>query len=222
MAIRALVACAVFVLLLGAILFTSAGTLAYIEAWAALAIVACGVTGLTLYLIFADPQLLQRRLMGGPTHERRGHQRIIQSLNSALFVFLLIASGLDHRFHWSSNTVLGTILGDGLIAAGFLVVFLAFRQNSYAGATIRVEPSQRLCATGPYAHVRHPMYSGALLLIIGLPLALGSWLALLLLPFLVVGVVLRLGDEERFLAKELPGYRDYCARVRHRLVPGLF
>jgi protein-S-isoprenylcysteine O-methyltransferase Ste14 len=111
------------------------------------------------------------------------------------------------------------IAGDGLVALGFLIIFFVLRENSFASGVIEVDAGQRVVATGPYALVRHPMYSGALVMLLGVPLALGSrWGLLLVIPITLV-IAWRLLDEEAFLAKRLQGYPEYQARVRYRLVP---
>jgi protein-S-isoprenylcysteine O-methyltransferase Ste14 len=134
---------------------------------------------------------------------------------AALFVVLI----LDLHLGWSHVPVFVVPIGDLLVAGGLLLVWLAFRVNSYAASTVNVEPGQPVISTGPYALVRHPMYSGGLLLFLGIPMALGSWWGLILFPSMLVLLILRLKNEERYLSDHLSGYRDYCARVTHRLIP---
>ncbi len=138
------------------------------------------------------------------------------------FLLLVVLPALDHRWHWSDAPAWLAILGDAGIVVSFAIFFVVMKENSYAASTIRVEAGQPVVATGPYALVRHPMYSGALLLTICTPLALGSYWSVLLVVLLVPILVWRLVDEERFLASNLLGYADYCRRVRYRLVPGLW
>jgi len=111
------------------------------------------------------------------------------------------------------------ITGDVLVALGFLIVFLVFKANTFTGATIAVAPGQKVVSTGPYAVVRHPMYSGALVMLLGTPLALGSWWGLLMFIPMIFIIAWRARDEERFLRKDLAGYQDYCEGVPYRLVP---
>ena len=112
-----------------------------------------------------------------------------------------------------------SIICDALIVLSFVLFFWVMKSNSYAASTIQVEEGQPVVSTGPYAYVRHPMYSGALLLITAMPLALGSWLSVLLVaPFFPV-LVWRILDEENLLRKNLPGYDAYMQRVRYRLIP---
>jgi protein-S-isoprenylcysteine O-methyltransferase Ste14 len=111
------------------------------------------------------------------------------------------------------------ILGDILIALSYLVFYFVFKENTYGAATIQVEENQRVISTGPYALVRHPMYAGALILTLGVPLALGSWWGLIMLIPGVAGIIMRLLDEERFLSRNLAGYTEYKNKVRYRLIP---
>jgi len=112
--------------------------------------------------------------------------------------------------------------GDVLVVLGFLVIFLVFRANTYTSSVIEVAAEQRVIETGPYGVVRHPMYSGALVMFVGVPLALGSFVGLVtFVPFAAV-IVWRLLDEERFLSSRLAGYAAYCEKTRYRVVPGVW
>jgi protein-S-isoprenylcysteine O-methyltransferase Ste14 len=133
-----------------------------------------------------------------------------------------VVSALDHKHGWSNVPVFVILLGDLLVAVGLVLVLLVFRANPFAASTVTVEHGQTVISTGPYAFVRHPMYSGLLLVFLGLPLALGSWWGLLIFPLLVAVLIWRLTDEERYLAEHLPGYREYRSRVRSRLIPGVW
>ncbi len=200
-------------------LFVPAWTLRYCQAWAYLVVFLGAVLVVTGHFLRHDPDLIRRRLAVGPSAEQRGTQKIVQAFASVLFVALFVVSGLDRHFGWSSVPAIVAVLADALVAVGFAIVFLVFRENSHASATIEVSADQRVISTGPYRHVRHPMYAGGLLLVAATPLALGSLVALpLVLPFVAV-LVVRLLDEERMLSAELAGYREYCRQVRFRLVP---
>lgn len=110
-------------------------------------------------------------------------------------------------------------MGDALIALGFLCIFFVLKANPYGASTIQITEDQKVISTGPYALVRHPTYAGALLLIVGMPLALGSWWGLLKIFMMVPALVRRLLDEEKFLKKILSGYIEYADKVRYRLLP---
>ena len=200
-------------------IFLPAGTVVYWQGCVYWFVFLGAAVLITAYFLRHDPDLIRRRLAAGPSAEQRGTQKIVQTFASVLFLALFVVSGLDRRFGWSSVPAVAVVLADALVAVGFAIVFLVFRENSHASATIEVSAGQRVISTGPYRHVRHPMYAGALLLLAGTPLALGSLAALLLvIPFAVV-LIARLLDEERMLSVELAGYREYCRQVRFRLIP---
>ena len=155
----------------------------------------------------------------GPVAEQRPAQEVISALLVLGFVAFVVLPALDHRFGWSPVATVVSIICDALIVLSFVLFFWVMKSNSYAASTIQVEEGQPVVSTGPYAYVRHPMYSGALLLITAMPLALGSWLSVLLVaPFFPV-LVWRILDEENLLRKNLPGYAAYMQRVRYRLIP---
>jgi protein-S-isoprenylcysteine O-methyltransferase Ste14 len=200
-------------------LFAAAGTLDYWQAWVYLLVFNGSAAVITWYLWRNDPGLLERRVEAGPIAEKQTVQKVIQAGAALAFIGALVVPALDHRFGWSRVPLVVEIVGDVLVAIGFFIVFRVFRENSYTAATIAVASDQKVIATGPYAVVRHPMYAGALVLLVGTPLALGSWWGLLVLIPMTLVLVLRLLDEEQFLARNLPGYTDYSQRVRYRLVP---
>jgi len=207
---------------MGLLLFVPAGTIDYWQAWVFLAVYFTGSLFVILYLMKQDPALLQRRMRGGPTAEKQREQKVIMLVASLGFMSLIVVPALDHRMQWSHAPVSVIVLGDILVALWWLVVFTVFRENSFASATIEVVERQTVVSTGPYAIVRHPMYAGGLLLVVGTPLALGSCWGLLAIGAMMPVLLWRLFDEERFLARKLPGYKEYCARVRWRLIPGVF
>jgi protein-S-isoprenylcysteine O-methyltransferase Ste14 len=202
-----------------ALVFGSAGTFLYWQGWLFLAVFAASTTAFTIYLALYDRPLLERRLKAGPQYEKERSQKIIVSLIFLSFFALIVLPAFDHRYGWSRVSWPVAILGDALIVLSFLFIFWVIRVNSYAASNIRVETDQKVIDTGPYAYVRHPMYAGALWLMIGTPLALGAWWwTLLVIPFSVV-LVWRLVDEERILRRDLRGYTEYTRRVRYRLIP---
>lgn len=207
---------------MGLLLFVPAGTARYWQAWLYLTIFIGASALVTRYLVRKDPALLERRMSGGPTAEKRPAQKVIMLGTSIGFIALLVVPALDHRFGWSTVPLAGVVAGDGLVAIGLYLVFLVYRENPFSSATIEVAADQRVISTGPYAIVRHPMYAGAFLYLVGTPLALGSLWGLLPIPAMMPFLIWRLFDEERLLARSLPGYTEYQQRVRHRLVPFLW
>jgi protein-S-isoprenylcysteine O-methyltransferase Ste14 len=207
---------------MGLLLFLSAGTIRYWQAWAYLAVYFGASVAITLYLMKHDAALLQRRLRGGPTAEKEKTQKIIMLFASLGFSGTLVVPALDRRYSWSNVPPLLVIAGDVLVALSFFIMFLVFKENTFTSATIEVAEGQRVISTGPYAIVRHPMYAGGSLFFLGIPLALGSYWGLLVFVVVLPALIWRLLDEEKFLARNLPGYTEYCARMRWRLIPGVF
>jgi protein-S-isoprenylcysteine O-methyltransferase Ste14 len=206
-------------LVMAALLFVAAGTLDYWQAWTFLAMYFAASLAITLYLMKMDPKLLQRRMRGGPAAEKEASQKIIMWFTSLGFIGLLVVPALDHRFAWSQMPPYVALAADALVGLGFLVVFFVFKENTFTSATIELAPDQKVISTGPYALVRHPMYAGGLVLLLGMPMALGSWWGLLVLVVIMPALIWRLVDEEKFLVRNLPGYREYQGKVRYRLIP---
>jgi len=175
-----------------------------------------------VFYLLTHPALLWRRVRGGPLAEKEASQKIIVSLLVLCLLALFGILELDNHSGWSHVPVYGVLIGDLLVAGGLVLVLLVLRTNPFAAATVTVEAEQTVISTGPYALVRHPMYSGGLLLFLGIPLALGSWWGLVLFVPLLMLIIWRLKQEETFLATHLPGYRDYCAKVTHRLIPSIW
>ena len=209
----------VVLLVMAAMLFAAAGTLDYWQAWLFLAAYSASSLAITLYLMRKDPALLERRKRGGPTAEKEATQKIIMSFASLAFIGLLIVPALDRRFAWSQMPSSVSLAGDVIFLLGWVAIFFVFRENSFASATVELAPVQRVVSTGPYALVRHPMYTGGLVMLLGIPIALGSWWGLLVIVALIPALIWRLIDEERFLARNLPGYAEYQRKLRYRLIP---
>jgi protein-S-isoprenylcysteine O-methyltransferase Ste14 len=202
-----------------ALVFLTAGTWDYWQGWVFLAVFAASTTGFTIYLAIYDKPLLERRLKAGPWHEQERSQQVIVSLVFVAFFAFIILPILDYRYGLSRVPAWVSLVGNAIILLSFLAIFRVIRANSWAASNIRVEADQRVIDTGPYAYVRHPMYAAAIWLFVGIPLALGSWWSVaLLIPFLPV-LLWRLLDEEKILARDLPGYTEYMRRVKYRLIP---
>jgi len=210
---------AILLLVMALLVFAAAGTLRYWQAWTFLAAYFAASLAISLYLIRKDPALLARRMSGGPFAEKEPVQRLIMSGTSLGFIGLLVFPAVDHRLGWSDLPAWAAIAGDVIMLLGWLGIFFVFRENSFASATIESSADQRVISTGPYAWVRHPMYAAALVMLLGIPLALGSSWGVLLVLALVPLLIWRLMEEEFFLVNHLPGYREYQGSVRYRLLP---
>jgi protein-S-isoprenylcysteine O-methyltransferase Ste14 len=207
------------VIVLAALLFVPAGTLRFWQGWLFGLVFVAATSAISIYFLKHDPKLVERRMRAGPMAEQETAQKIIMTITFLGFFLLMALPGLDHRRHWSNVPAWLEIAANVGVALSFWVFFIVMRQNSFAASTIRVESDQPVVSTGVYAIVRHPLYSGALLLLVCIPLALGSYWTLIVAVAIVPALVWRILDEERFLKQNLPGYTDYCQRVRYRLIP---
>jgi len=205
-----------------AMLFIPAGTLQFWPGWLYGFIFAASTTAVSVYFLKHDPKLVERRMKVGPAAEQRPAQKIIMAITLAGFILLIVLPGLDYRWHWSSMPPWLVLAANVVLALSFAIFFIVLKQNSYAASTIRVEADQPVVSTGLYAIVRHPLYSGALLLMLVTPPALGSYWTLLVAFALIPVLMWRLLDEERFLTQNLPGYADYCRATRFRLIPSIW
>jgi protein-S-isoprenylcysteine O-methyltransferase Ste14 len=209
------------VIVLGAVLFLLAGTLNYWQGWVFTILFAVLTNTQGIYLGIKAPELLERRKQVSLAGQSRG-QKIFTIVALLTNACLLIFSALDHRFGWSQMPAFVSVVGDGLIVLSFVVYYFVFEENSYAASLIKAFEGQKVISTGPYALVRHPKYVGDLFLVLGTPLALGSWWALAFVVLTIPALAWRILDEEKLLKKDLPGYIEYTQKVRYRLVPYLW
>jgi protein-S-isoprenylcysteine O-methyltransferase Ste14 len=222
---RLIVQTSVWITIMGLLLFVAAGNWLWAQAWAYLAIFIVGSIGFSAWLLRRDPALLASRL--GPLMQRG--QPLWDRAFLLIFILVwlgwLVLMGLDaQRWRTSSMPVWLNVLGGALVIGGFLATVMVFRENSFAAPVVRVqaEREQRVIDSGPYGWVRHPMYAAAALYLVGMPLLLGSWYGLLVVPLFILGLAPRAVFEERLLKRDLPGYADYMRRVRYRLIPGVW
>ena len=213
---------AYLILLLAIALFAPAWTFRFWQGLLYLFIFATCSAVITLYLWRHDQALLSRRISAGPIAEKTRAQQIIQLFASVGFLAVLVVPSLDRRFSWSHVPLWIVLAGDLLVVLGFYIVFRVFCVNTFTSATVEVTEQQTVISVGPYAFVRHPMYSGALVMLLGTPLALASWWGLVAFVLMAGVIVIRLLDEEKFLRANLPGYAEYVARVRYRLMPAIW
>lgn len=203
------------------VLFLPAGTLAWPAAWIAL-ILLCGWLLLGIILLFKyNPGLLEERLKFFAPNQKAWDKVFLLSFQ-LFFLAWMVLMPLDAvRFHWSRMPLALQVVGAVAIVISCLLISLVFRENSYLSGTVRIqeERGHTVISTGPYQYVRHPMYAGALLLFLGMPLLLGSWYGLLVILLVTPGFLVRAILEERTLRQELPGYDAYMAQVKYRLIP---
>ena len=200
----------------GLLLFLPAGTLDYWQAWLYIVTLFTPVLFVVSYFLKNDPAFLERRMR---MREKEVKQQLIMRLATIIFLIAFLIPGLDHRFGWSNVPFEFVIAADLIVFLSYLFIFFVFKENSYAGRTIEVETGQRVISTGPYSVIRHPMYLGVMFMYGITPIALGSYLALPVFLLIVPLLILRILNEEEVLRRDLPGYGEYCKKVRYRLIP---
>ena len=223
--LKAVVQNLAFTVLLALMLFLAAGTPAWPQGWIFLVLfVACSqATG--LWLLKTDPALLAERMKSPFSADQRPRDRAIIMVIMVFLCTWLVFMPLDaRRFGWSHTPLWAQVIGAVLIVGAFWGWVGVLRANSFASVKVRVqqERGQTVISTGPYAIVRHPMYGYVLLLLVGTPLLLGSLWGLLGIVVVMPLLAARALGEEEVLMDGLPGYRDYAAKVRFRLVPGIW
>lgn len=206
----------VVLLVLAVLIFLPAGTFRYWQGYVYIAVLIGPMVLVVSYFFKKDPRFLERRMR---IKERDTQQKKIVSVSFLFFLAGYVLPGIDHRFGWSDIPTALVLMADLLVLAGYLFIFYVFTVNSYASRVIMVEKDQRLVSTGPYSIIRHPMYLGSIVLFMSTPIALGSYWGVI--PFIAVPVslVFRILNEEKVLSEQLPGYREYCTKVRFRLLP---
>jgi protein-S-isoprenylcysteine O-methyltransferase Ste14 len=202
-------------------LFLPAGTVAWLAGWIFLVLFFGFYLAVTVWLFRHNPGLMQERLHLG-TSDQKGWDKLLFPLLLVFPFAWMIFMSLDAaRFHWSPVPIWLRVVGVVVLLYSFYLIFIAFRENSYASPVVRIQEDrgQTVISTGPYHYVRHPMYSGIVIFAIGTPLLLGSWYGVLWGLIFVVILARRAVLEERTLREELPGYADYMAQVKYRLIP---
>jgi len=201
---------------MGLFIYVPAGTLNFWQAHTYLASLIIPMIFVLMYFLKKDPQFLERRTH---TKEKEKHQTLIVSLSTVIFLAAYLIPGLDKRLGWSHVPNGIVIAADVMNVLGYALVFFVFKQNSYASRIVEIDKDQKVVSTGLYGMVRHPMYLGVLIMFLPMPLALGSYWGLVPIAILPMIIVQRIINEENTLKTKLPGYIEYCNKVRHRLLP---
>ena len=221
---KLIVSTAGLIAVMAGFLLVPAGRLDWPAAWGFLAEMGVLSLAVGLWLARHDPALLAERLGSPFQRTQKTWDKIFMAVVMVFYFGWLVLMGLDARWEISRMPIWLQVIGALGVALANYVVFLAFRENSYAAPVVKIqrERGHKTVSTGPYAFVRHPMYAGGLLMFLGMPLQLGSWLGLAALALMVPLLAVRIVMEERTLRAELEGYRDYAERVRYRMIPGLW
>lgn len=220
---RLFVKLGVMVALVASLLLVPAGTWRWPEAWLFVGLYVAFAVPIGTWLLRTNPGLLAQRTDWSRRAPKAWDRALIGALTPAWLAVYLVA-GLDHRFGWSRVPAGLRAAGFALVVAFFVLFAFVLRENAFLSRVVEVRPEEghRVVTTGPYGVVRHPMYAGYVVSLFATPMALGSWPALAPSALLAAGIVVRTVLEDRALHAELPGYPDYAARVRWRLVPGVF
>lgn len=191
----------------------------YWQGWLYWAVLFVPMSFVVLYFLNRDPEFLERRMR---YKEKEREQAAIIIVGAAILIAGITVIGLDLYYSWSIVPAMASIAADAVSLVGYGIIFLAFRENSYASRTIVVEKSQRVISSGPYAIICHPMYLGYLMMMLAMPVALGSWAGVPIFSFYIPLIIARILNEEKVLARDLPGYAEYRRRIRYRLLPGIW
>jgi protein-S-isoprenylcysteine O-methyltransferase Ste14 len=206
-------------LIMGAILFIPAGTLDFWEGWLFFSALFIPMFFVFIYMIRHERRLLEKRLN---VRERRKQQGLIQLFNTISFFASMMVAGFDRRYGWSNVPFWLVIASDATMLTGYYFFIKTMLHNAYASRVIEVQKGQKVIDTGPYAVVRHPMYAAGIFMYMFIPVALGSFWAMIPLLLIPVMLIFRLLDEEKAMIKGLKGYKRYMKKVKYRLIPGIW
>ncbi|MDO4501313.1 MAG: isoprenylcysteine carboxylmethyltransferase family protein [Erysipelotrichaceae bacterium] len=206
----------IFSCILATLIFLGCSNWSFVRGWIFCVSFCMPTFCITAYFLRVDPELIERRIF---PKETRPSQIVGQGIAGLLFFGLILISSIDHRFGWTGVPCAISVLADICIVVGFVIVFKVFGVNSFASRAIETMINQKVITSGPYSIVRHPMYAGALLIILSIPLSLDSIIGMLPGVLLLVVIIFRIRDEEKMLLEELDGYKEYCEKCKYRVIP---
>ncbi len=202
--------------LVGLLLFLPAGTMLYPGGWLVIMVLFVPMLIVGLVMYFHSPELLEKRLNA---KEKQAEQKSVVALSGIMFVAAFVVAGLDFRYSW-------TVMPYWVVGVAVVVFLLAYimyaevlRENEYLSRTIEVQEGQKVIDTGLYGIVRHPMYSATVLMFLSIPVILGSLPSFVIMLAYIPIIIKRINNEEKLLMNELVGYKEYCNKVRYRLLP---
>ena len=213
---------------LALITFPIANDWGWLEGWAFVITFVINIAVSYVYINKKNPRVIRNRMkvkkegITARTKKSAGSDKFIVPITGLGFFGAMILSGLNHRYGWTSIPFAVEMIGLAVVNAGMIIMDIAMLQNAFASKLLDIKKGQELVDTGLYAHVRHPLYSGVILMIMALPIALGSWWALIPAAIGVLSLVLRIKFEEEMLIKGMDGYTDYRTRVKYKLLPRIY
>lgn len=211
-------------------IFPLAGDWTWIEGWLLVLVFGIYFLIMSLSLNKKNPRVLRNRIKykkeklmkKDKSKQASSSDKYVLPILGLSFFLMMVIIDLDHRFDWSLYPVWLEIIGFGIIIIGVYIMYKATLENAYASKVLDIREDQELIDTGVYAHVRHPLYTGASGMMMGFPFALGSWWGIIPGIICVASLILRIKFEEKMLLKELDGYEDYKKRVKYKLIPKLY
>lgn len=204
------------VVLVGALIFLPAGTLAFAGGWLLMGILFVPMFGAGIVMMIKNPMLLESRL---DAKEKEREQNIVVKISGLMFILGFVLAGLDFRFAWIKLPFTVNIIASVVFLVAYIIYAEVLRENTYLSRTIKVVEGQKVVSTGLYGIVRHPMYFATILLFMSMPLVLGSlvsFVVFLAYPFIIAA---RIKNEEEVLLRELDGYSEYRQKVKYRMIP---
>ena len=217
--LRSILSLVLILVLMCGLLFLTIGSFHFWQGWVFWGVIGVCSLLITIYMLKFNQSVITELMKSVPAAETQRKQQVLSILAILFFIGLIVVPGLDHRYQWSHVPLAVSLIADRLLVLAFFIIFRTFRENRITNGVGAEIKSTRVITTGPYRLVRHPMYTGALLMLLFAPLALASWVVL---PFslpLIVIIVLRALEEEQFLHANLSGYTEYSQKVRYRLIP---
>ena len=204
------------VLIVGSLIFVSAGTINYLNGLIFMGLLFIPMLLAGIVLIFKDPELLKRRLNA---KEKENEQKIVIALSGLMFIFGFVIAGLNYRFNWIVLPNIVTIISSIVFIISYILYGEVLRENTYLSRTIEVSENQTVVDTGLYGIVRHPMYMITILLFLSIPLILGSIISFIIFLIYPIIIIVRILNEEKVLERDLKGYKEYKKKVKYRLIP---
>ncbi|MHC1740164.1 MAG: isoprenylcysteine carboxylmethyltransferase family protein [Anaerolineaceae bacterium] len=217
--LRSILSLVLILVLMCGLLFLTIGSFHFWQGWVFWGVIGVCSLLITIYMLKFNQSVIGELMKSAPTDKTQRNQRTLTILAILFFVGLIVVPGLDHRYQWSHVPLAVSLVADRLLVLAFFIIFRTFRENRNTNGVDAETKEPKVITTGPYRLVRHPMYTGALLMLLFAPLALASWVVL---PFslpLIVIIVVRALEEEQFLHANLSGYTEYSQKVRYRLIP---
>lgn len=207
------------VILIGLLLFVSAGTIKYWNAWILMTLLFVPMFIVGIILMIKNPKLLEKRLR---VEEKEKEQSLVIKLSGLMFLIGFMVAGLSYRFGWMQLPNWIIILGIVLFSLSYLMYGEVLRENTFLSRTIEVQENQKVIDTGLYGIIRHPMYTATIVLFLSMPLILGSLVSFIIFLVYPIIIIMRIKGEEELLEKELEGYKEYKQKIKFKLIPFLW